>query len=178
MRKVATAVLICISLLAHGQQSAPEAAASREDVLRLFEAMALKEQMGKLEETIKGQVKAMLEKDLNERRKDVPPERRAKFQEFMQVTIDESLKLYPMAEMLDDMAPVYQKHLTRAEVSAIIAFYQSPAGRKLVEKGPVMTEEAMAIVFPKMQERQRALRERMLKRTEELLGAPATEKPK
>ena len=49
---------------------------------------------------------------------------------------------------LDDLvnliAPIYQKHLTEADLDDIIEFYKTPAGKKLAEKTPVITQESMA----------------------------------
>jgi hypothetical protein len=43
------------------------------------------------------------------------------------------------------MVPIYQKHFTHNDIKAFIAFYESEAGRKLAQKTPVITEEAMQV---------------------------------
>lgn len=40
--------------------------------------------------------------------------------------------------------PIYKKHFTHAEVKEMIKFYTSPIGRKMGQKLPVITQEAMA----------------------------------
>ncbi|MCB0648170.1 MAG: DUF2059 domain-containing protein [Saprospiraceae bacterium] len=50
--------------------------------------------------------------------------------------------IYDLAEML---VPVYSKHLTMDDLKAIIQFYESPAGKKLASKTPMITQESMAI---------------------------------
>ncbi len=46
-------------------------------------------------------------------------------------------------ELYDILIPVYKKHLTEEEVDAAIAFYSTEAGRSLVEKMPLITQESM-----------------------------------
>ncbi|TKC09680.1 DUF2059 domain-containing protein [Pedobacter frigoris] len=43
------------------------------------------------------------------------------------------------------LVPVYQKYMTETDLKSIIAFYESPAGRKFAEKTPLITQESMAI---------------------------------
>ena len=48
-------------------------------------------------------------------------------------------------DLLDEMAPVYQKHLTLEDLKAITEFYKTPAGKKLAEKTPLITQESMKV---------------------------------
>jgi hypothetical protein len=41
------------------------------------------------------------------------------------------------------LAPVYEKHMTEADLNEIIKFYNSPVGKKLAEKTPAITQESM-----------------------------------
>lgn len=41
------------------------------------------------------------------------------------------------------MLPIYQKHLTEADLHGIIAFYDTPVGKKFAEKTPLITLESM-----------------------------------
>lgn len=43
------------------------------------------------------------------------------------------------------LIPIYQKHFTQQEIKAIIAFYQTEAGKSLAEKTPVVTQESMML---------------------------------
>ncbi|HWM94638.1 MAG TPA: DUF2059 domain-containing protein [Thermoanaerobaculia bacterium] len=40
--------------------------------------------------------------------------------------------------------PIYDKHFTQEEIRELIAFYETPIGRKLTVKLPVITQESMA----------------------------------
>lgn len=46
-------------------------------------------------------------------------------------------------ELISAIVPIYQKHYTEKDIRAAIDFYQSPAGRRLVEKQPLVMQESM-----------------------------------
>ncbi len=46
-------------------------------------------------------------------------------------------------QLIDMILPVYQKHLTEADLLGIIAFYETPVGKKFAEKTPLITQESM-----------------------------------
>lgn len=48
-------------------------------------------------------------------------------------------------ELVDLLVPVYAAHFTRADVAQLVAFYQTPVGRKLIAETPAITAEAMAV---------------------------------
>lgn len=50
-----------------------------------------------------------------------------------------------MGELVDRLVPVYKKHLTLSEINQMIAFYQSPIGKKFAEKTPLITQESMLV---------------------------------
>ncbi|MCX6219801.1 MAG: DUF2059 domain-containing protein [Bacteroidia bacterium] len=54
-----------------------------------------------------------------------------------------NLKLFFVSVLL--LIPVYKKHFTQEEVKAIVAFYETPAGKKLAEKTPMVTMESMQL---------------------------------
>lgn len=58
---------------------------------------------------------------------------------------EEFLKEARPAEFADLMVPVLDRQLTHDDVKAIIAFYQSPAGKKLASVTPAITQEAMQV---------------------------------
>jgi uncharacterized protein len=64
-------------------------------------------------------------------------------EEQMNKQTDEMLKNFPREELLQAMVPVYQKHLTKGDVDALVAFYSGPTGQKLLKELPAMTQEAM-----------------------------------
>jgi hypothetical protein len=49
------------------------------------------------------------------------------------------------SDMVEMVIPIYEKHLTPADIDAIIAFYSSPAGKRLVEKQPLILADTMKV---------------------------------
>lgn len=47
-------------------------------------------------------------------------------------------------ELVDLLVPVYDKNLEAGDVEEAIRFFSSPAGRRFVERQPVILEESMA----------------------------------
>lgn len=45
--------------------------------------------------------------------------------------------------LVELIVPVYEKHFTHQEVKQLIAFYETPVGKKLSATLPVVTQEAM-----------------------------------
>jgi len=48
-------------------------------------------------------------------------------------------------ELVDMLSPVYQKHITMAELNKIIEFYETPVGKKYAEKTPLIMQESMQV---------------------------------
>ena len=46
-------------------------------------------------------------------------------------------------DLMDILVPIYRKHFTAEDVAGLIRFYESPLGRKLIERQPDMTRESM-----------------------------------
>lgn len=47
------------------------------------------------------------------------------------------------SQLVNLILPVYQKHLTEADLLGVIAFYETPVGKKFAEKTPLITQESM-----------------------------------
>jgi len=48
-----------------------------------------------------------------------------------------------VTQLVDMLTPIYQKHLTEADLQSVISFYETPAGKKFAEKTPLITQESM-----------------------------------
>jgi hypothetical protein len=58
---------------------------------------------------------------------------------------DEMLKEIDAGKFIEYLIPIYDKHFSDEELKSIIAFYETPAGRKLISTLPeVMAESAVA----------------------------------
>jgi len=120
--------------------------ASREEVLKLFDLMHLRNQMKLVMTQISAQMRAMSHEQLRKRDPQITDEEIAK----LDTQSDELLKAMPIEGMLDDMVPVYQKHLSKGDVDAMMEFYSSPTGQKILKEMPAMTAEGMQAVQPRL----------------------------
>lgn len=57
-------------------------------------------------------------------------------QEFQKASLDELTTM---------LVPVYSKYLTQSDLEQVIAFYQSPAGKKFASKTPLIMGESMQV---------------------------------
>jgi hypothetical protein len=81
---------------------------------------------------------------------------------------EDVIKNFPLDAMLSDMVPIYQRHFTKSEIDALIAFYSSPPGQKFLHEMPAVTAETMRAVYPRIQ----AEVDAALKRAEEKADSP------
>ena len=57
---------------------------------------------------------------------------------------DEFMKEIDANQLIELNVPIYDKHLTHEDIKGIIAFYESPVGKKFIEVLPKIVEESYA----------------------------------
>jgi uncharacterized protein len=165
-------LLLFVSIGWAQQAPSSDEPAGKEDILKLFDAMHLRDQMKLVMNQVSAQMKSMSHDQLRKREPQITDEEIAK----LDAQSDELLKGMPIDGMLDDMIPVYQKHLSRSDVDAMVGFYSSPTGRKILKEMPAMTAEGMQAIQPrlrKMMDEAMDKMERMAKEQQEKNSAPA-----
>jgi hypothetical protein len=85
---------------------------------------------------------------------------------------------YPVDQILGDMVPVYQKHLTASDIDSILGFYTSPVGQKLTREMPAMTAEAMQIASSRIQEDNESIMRRLEERIQKMSVEQKQKAPK
>jgi uncharacterized protein len=166
MRLVLSACFVALSLGAGAQTTvsiAPDAA-SKEDVKKLFDVMASREQMSQLMQQVFAQMRKMNREEIKKRR----PEMTEADLTRMDQQSEDLIKTFPLDEMLNDMIPIYQRHFSKSEIDALTAFYSSPPGQKFLHEMPAVTAETMRSVYPRIQ----AQVDAALKRAEEKSDSP------
>jgi hypothetical protein len=126
--------------------TAPDAA-SKEDVKKLFDVMASREQMQQMLQQVFSQMRSLSHEQIKQRHPDISQEEIARMDRLSA----DFIKKFPVDDMLNDMMPIYQKHFTKSEIDALIAFYSSPAGQKFLHEMPAVTAEAMQVEYPRIQ---------------------------
>jgi hypothetical protein len=165
---------------AEGQAAAapvipPDQQPTKEQLIRLFEVMRLRRQFDSMmkmmpamvEQQIHAQMKEMLAKMPDA--KEPTPEQQAAIDKLMNKYMEKAQTIYPVDEMIDDAATVYRRHMSRSDVDAYIAFYDSPAGQHLLDAQPVIMKEYMPMVTARIQERSKDLYAEMAQDIEEFI---------
>ena len=106
---------------------APDAPADsefRQDIRRLMELTGA----GEMGTQVMDQMIGMFQQS----NLGVPPE----FWESFMAEVDAD-------ELVELVVPIYERHLTHEDVKGLIAFYETPLGRKMVAKQPQIIQESM-----------------------------------
>lgn len=152
MKTLVLGIVLCLAASAgFAQQSDPNAPATREDIEHFLEVMHSREMIQQEADAMSKSMSKSMSKmvhDLYMKDKDnLPPD----FEKKQLKLIGDMYKNMPFDDMLQAMVPVYQKHFTRGDVSAAIAFYSSPSGQKMIHELPAIMSEAMEQMMPIMQ---------------------------
>jgi uncharacterized protein len=160
MRPLILILAACFSFPAFAQTAAPAPAdppATEEQVRHLFEVMDIRKQSHLMMDSMQQQMRAMSDQTIRARYPNISPAELAKLNRVS----DDMLKDMPLDAMLDDMIPVYQKHLSQTDVDAMVVFYQSPTGKKLMQEMPQITQEAMQVSYKRMEKQIDAVMQRV-----------------
>lgn len=180
-RSVAIVLLLALSAVAFGQSANNNQPATKEDVIQMFQEMRFEKQMKGIQQNISQQFQIMAKEMMDRPEfKSLPPDRQKKYQDFLTAEMQNSMNIYPISEIISDFAPVYAKYLSKSDVQGVIAFYHSPAGKKMLDVSPSVSQEAMTIIAPKIQDRMMKAMEDMQKRMRDLLddaGKPGNVPP-
>ena len=143
------AFVVAVSACACAQTTvsiAPDAA-SKEDVQKLFDVMASRDQVRQLMGQMFAQMRAINRQEIKKKHPEVTEEEIARAERGS----EELIRNFPIDEMLSDMVPVYQRHFTKTEIDGLTAFYSSPIGQKLLHEMPAVTAETMQAAMPRIQ---------------------------
>ena len=147
---------------------------TQEQVLKLLQLLRVRESLQITLDAMKEQVRATAEQSLRES----VPQPSAEQLRQLNAIVDGVFKELVLDDLLQDVVPVYQKHLTRADVEAVIAFYSSPAGKKIMREQPAMIRESMQATRAGQQKKMELLLVKLDARMRELIqGQPGSNEP-
>ena len=168
-------LLILATINVFGQQPAAATKApmpaTRADILRLFRAMDTDQQVREVMQQVLAQSRSLSREAIKQRHPDVTEADLDR----MDKESEEIAKNFPVTELIQDMVPVYQKHLDKTDVNAMIAFYSSPTGKKLLHEMPAISAEGMQAVYPHLQ---KSIDETLRRAEEKVEVKPAPPAPK
>src|SRR5947209_4030262 len=126
--------------------TAPVSAAdapTREDVLKLFNLLQIAKSMDTVISTTKQQSMEVAEQMIQEKMPEASVEQKKQLRADIEQIMTRALGPAAINEMLEATIPVYQHHLTKADLRAMVAFYTSPVGQKILHEQPAMVQESM-----------------------------------
>jgi len=134
-------ILCAVALLATpfsvGQQASDSP--DRADVLQFLEMMHVRSQMKVVIDSMGQQIRAAAEEGFKKQVPNATPEQIARLDKIC----DSLLTSFSFDDLIDAIVPIYQKHLTKADLAAATAFYSSPAGQKILKELPSIMSESM-----------------------------------
>jgi hypothetical protein len=148
MRRSLIAVILFLAFSWNGlaQQTDADTPATKEDVQRYLDVMHSHDMMQQMIEAMSKPLHKMLHEDYLKNKDKLPPDFEARMNQMM----DDMLKSIPFDEMMQAMVPTYQKHFTKGELNALVVFYGSPTGQKILHEMPAISAEAMESMMPIM----------------------------
>jgi len=152
-----------------GKPAARPAAAqerpTQEQVLKLLELLKVRDSLQITLDAMKEQVKGTAVQSLRER----IPNPTADQLKSVNAIVDGVFKDLVLDDLLQDVVPVYQRHLSRSDVQAIINFYSSPAGKKILREQPAMIRESMQATAAAQQKKMELLLVKLDMRMQQLI---------
>jgi hypothetical protein len=161
-------VIVASPLFAQQDSSAQRRPPSVDQVMKFFDIMQLREKMQTMLQMEQKQSDAMITDLFNKRMPDATAAQRAQFKSIVNDAINGVFVDYPIDDILRDMVPVYQSHLSESDLSEIVAFYSSPVGQKVIREMPAMTAEGMRVSLAHLQPRIDAMMKTMTDRLENM----------
>jgi hypothetical protein len=151
MKRIGIVLLLSLILgpVSFAQQDAEDAPASKADIERYLDTVNGREMMRLRLEAADKQVREIIHNAVKAQ-PNLPPD----FEPYLINMLDDMMKDVSEDKLIQAAIPVYQKHLTKAEVNALIAFYSTPQGKKILKEMPTMQAEVVqasgAILQPAM----------------------------
>lgn len=165
MNRPCMKVLIVVLAASGLRAQTADATASREDVVKLFDTMKIRSQVQMIVDATSKQQREVIRDTVRKNAPQLTEQELSHLDKEVNQAMAEVQKNLPVDGLLDDMIPIYQKHLTKSDVDAMNAFYSSPTGQKLLREMPAMTAESMQATAPRMQ----AVMEKAMARVQELV---------
>jgi len=135
------------AISAFAQQADANAPATREDVEKYLAAINSHQMMAQMMDAMAKPMHQMVH-DQYLKDKDKLP---ADFEERTTKMLDDLFRDMPFDQMMQDAVPFYQKHLTKGDIDALVAFYSSPTGQKMLRELPAIMAETMQAMMPSIE---------------------------
>jgi uncharacterized protein len=154
---------------ADAQASAPkadaDAPATKEEVEAYLAVTHSKELATKMMAAMVKPMHQTIHEQYLKNKDKLPPDCEARMNQQM----DDMLKNMPFDEMMEAMVSSYQKHFTKGDMEALVTFYSSATGQKILNEMPAIVAESMQNMMPIMQKYTNNLQQQLQQQVAEML---------
>jgi len=152
------AILLLFIGAARGQQGATakeaesvsDDPATRAQIIEFLQVVDLRKTLDAMVPLIQRQMREQFA-HIQEQFPHMKPEDTASLAAEQEQLIAGVFKRMPVDKIEEDLVPIYQRHYSRTEMDAILAFYESPVGQKMRATNPAMMGEVMQVTNARMQ---------------------------
>lgn len=162
---LALATCLAFATICAAQQPSADSPATKEDVERYLQVMQSRDRINKVVDAMTGTMHQMFHGECMKDKDKLPSD----CEETENKMLDEEMRSFPWDQMLEAMVPIYQKHYTEGDINALIAFYSTPTGEKVLNEGPAITAEAMQTMMPIIEKQLGAIQERIQEKTAQMM---------
>jgi len=162
----------------------PDQKPSKEQMVKLFDVMRLRNQMQDLAKMMPALVQKQIDTEIKDLSSKLPegaltPDQQTVIAKVSNKYVQKAHSIIAMDELVDAMMAIYQRHMSRSDVDAFIAFYSSPAGQHLLDAKPAIMKEYMSVSSKLSEERSKGLMYELIKELNETVNSsvPPTDKP-
>jgi uncharacterized protein len=182
MKRILAIAVCCLafSIPALAQQptaAGPDSPATKEDIEAYLQVIHYHDLMANMIDAMAKPMHQMIHQEYLKDQDKLPPG----FEEHMEKEMDDMLKNMPFDDMVQAMVPAYEKYLTKGDIQAMVTFYSSPAGQKLLKQMPAIMAEAMQDMMPILTKYMQTVQQHMEQEIQQALqnspGAPAATPP-
>jgi hypothetical protein len=147
---IATFVFLlgCASAICQQQLNA----ATKEDIQELLALTGAKARVEQMWAQMGQQLATTAADSYRLKHPDATPVELRKVAEISGQSFQRGIAVFSVDELIDAVIPVYQNHLTHADVRSLIDFYSSEVGQKYLKELSAMTAESMQVLQPIIKE--------------------------
>jgi hypothetical protein len=135
---IAAALCLMFGSTCHAQQNPSDSPATREEIVRYLDTIHMR---SILQSAIDLMSKETLRQthDYIVKYPSLPSDAEARLDKI----VTDNLATLHVETLIDAMIPVYQKHLTSGDLDALMAFYATAHGKRILEEFPAATDDGM-----------------------------------
>jgi len=140
-------IVVSVCIAQDSSSNSGDVPASKEDIEQLFATTQIRERVHIQMEAASIQMRKAMHDTMLKKYPNATSEDFSKLDSFF----DQALKDYDFEAIVDEMIPAYQRHLSKADVAAMLIFYNTSTGRKVIKEMPSIMSEATQAARPRME---------------------------